>query len=184
MYFTLGMPNPYDADLRRRVIRAYEAGEGTYENLAALFDVAARSIHRWVVRFRAEGTVVPLPKGGGWTSPILMPTLHALVAEAPDATCAELCWAYNKQAPAAHQTTPTSLWRALRRAGYVVKKNGRVRVRSIGPTSSRSAQPTGGGAALSTSVGSSSSMKPERISRWAARTPGSRKGRSTSNRAR
>lgn len=48
MYFTLEVPNPYDESLRRRVIRAYEAGEGTYDELAALFDVAARTINRWV----------------------------------------------------------------------------------------------------------------------------------------
>jgi transposase len=184
MYFTLGMPNPYDESLRRRVIRAYEAGEGTYDELAELFAIGARTIHRWVVRFRAEGTVVPLPKGGGWQSPILLPLLHALIAEAPDATCAELCWAYNRQAPAAHQTTPTSLWRAVRRAGYVLKKNGRARVRSTVPTSSGSAPRTGAGAVGLTPAVSSSSMKPARTSRWAARTPGSRKARSTSNRAR
>ena len=56
--------------------------------------MGARTIHRWVVRFRADGTVVPLPKGGGWQSPILLPLLHTLIAEAPDATCAEFCWAY------------------------------------------------------------------------------------------
>lgn len=184
MYFTLGMPNPYDESLRRRVIRAYEAGEGTYDELAALFAVGARTIHRWVIRFRADGTVVPLPKGGGWQSPILLPLLHTVIAEAPDATCAELCWAYNRQAPAAHQTTPTSLWRAVRRAGYVLKKNDRGRVRSIGPTSSGSAPRTGGGAGGSTRAASSLSTKPARISRWAARTPGSPKARSTSNRAR
>ena len=87
------------------MIRAYEAGEGTYDELAALFALGARTILRWVVRFRAEGTVVPLPKGGGWQSPIQLPLLHTLVAEAPDATCAELCWAYNRRAPAAHKTT-------------------------------------------------------------------------------
>jgi transposase len=121
MYFTFGMPNPYDESLRHRVIRAYEAGEGTYDELAALFALGARTIQRWVVRFRAEGTVVALPKGGGWRSPIQVPLLHTLIAEAPDATCAELCWAYNRRAPAAHQTTPTSRWRAMRRAGYVLK---------------------------------------------------------------
>lgn len=184
MYFTLGVPNPYDESLRRRVIRAFEAGEGTYDELAALFDVAARTIQRWVARFRAEGTVVPLPKGGGWTSPILMPTLHALIAEAPDATCAELCFEYNRRVPPAHHTTPSSLWRAVRRAGYVVKKNGHARVRSIGPTSRKRGPPTGGGAAPSMPVVSSSSTKPGRTSRWGARTPGSRKGRSTSSHGR
>ena len=87
------------------MIRAYEAGEGTYDELAALFALSARTTQRWVLRFRAEGTVVPLPKGGGWQSPIQLPLLHTLVAEAPDATCAELCWAYNRRAPAAHKTT-------------------------------------------------------------------------------
>jgi len=184
MYFTLGMPNPYDESLRHRVIRAYEAGEGTYDELAALFALGARTIQRWVVRFRAEGTVVALPKGGGWRSPIQVPLLHTLIAEAPDATCAELCWAYNRRAPAAHQTTPTSLWRAMRRAGYVLKKNARGRARSTGPTSNASAPRTGAGADRSIPAVSSSSMKPARTSRWAARTPGSRRGTSTWRRGR
>ena len=184
MYFTLGMANPYDESLRHRVIRAYEAGEGTYDELAALFALGARTIQRWVVRFRAEGTVVALPKGGGWRSPIQVPLLHTLIAEAPDATCAELCWAYNRRAPAAHQTTPTSLWRAMRRAGYVLKKNARGRARSTGPTSNASAPRTGAGADRSIPAVSSSSMKPARTSRWAARTPGSRRGTSTWRRGR
>jgi transposase len=184
MYFTLGMPNPYDESLRQRVIRAYEAGEGTYEDLAALFALGARTIQRWVVRYRAEGTLVPLPKGGGWHSPIQLPVLHRLIAEAPDATCAELCWAYNRQASAAHQTTPSSLWRAMRRAGYVLKKNGHARARSTGPTSSGSAPRTDAGVGASIPVASSSSMKPARTSRWAARTPGSRRAPSTSSRGR
>jgi hypothetical protein len=33
-----------------RVIRAYEAGEGTYNELAALFALGARTIQRWGVR--------------------------------------------------------------------------------------------------------------------------------------
>ena len=184
MYFTLGMPNPWDETLRRRAVRAYEAGEGSYDDLAALFGIGARTLQRWVQEYRAEGTLTPKPKGGGWRSPILLPLLHALVAEAPDATCAELCWAYNRRAPAAHQTTFTSLWRALRRSGYVLKKNGRGRVSSIGRTSTGSAPPTAAGAAGSTSAGSFSSTKPGRTSRWAGRTRGSAKARSTSNRAR
>ncbi len=184
MYFTLEMPNPWDDTLRRRAVHAYEAGEGAYEDLAALFEIGVRTLQRWVQEYRAEGALTPKPKGGGWRSPILMPTLHVLIAEAPDATCAELCFEYNRRVAPAHHTTPSSLWRAVRRAGYVVKKNGRARVRSIDPTFSRSGSPTGGGAAPSMPAGSSSSTKPGRISPWAARTPGSRKGRSTSSRAR
>jgi transposase len=178
------MPNPWDDTLRRRAVSAYEAGEGAYADLASLFGIGARTLQRWVQEYRVEGTLTPKPKGGGWRSPILLPLLHALVAEAPDATCAELCWAYNRRAPAAHQTTFTSLWRALRRAGYVLKKNGHGRVNSIGPTSSGSAARSAAGGAASTVGGSFSSTKPGRTSRWAGRMRGSRKARSTSNRAR
>ena len=138
MYFTVRMPNPIDARLRARAIRAYEAGHGTHDDLADTFGVGIRTLQRWVARWRASGERTARPKGGGWRSPILMPTLEAVLAEAPDATCAELCWAYNQRVPREHQTTPTSLWRALRRARYVIKKNGRGRVRSIGRTSGES----------------------------------------------
>ena len=184
MYFTLGMPNPWDEMVRRRAVRAYEAGEGGYDELAALFEIGARTLQRWVHEYRAEGTLTPKPKGGGWRSPILLPLLHALVAEAPDATCAELCWAYNRRAPVAHQTTFTSLWRALRRAGYVLTTNGRAQLNSTDRTSSRSAPPIAAGAAGSMPAGSFSSTKLERTSRWVARTRWFRKARNTSNRAR
>jgi transposase len=184
MYFTLGMPNPYDESLRHRVIRAYEAGEGTYDELAALFALGARTIQRWVVRFRAEGTVVALPKGGGWRSPIQVPLLHTLIAEAPDATCAELCWAYNRRAPAAgvfFEHVSRAAHRAPQARG---RRLVRGRARSTGPTSNASAPRTGAGADRSIPAVSSSSMKPARTSRWAARTPGSRRGTSTWRRGR
>ena len=139
MYFTVGMPNPIDERLRARAVRAYEAGRGTHVDVAGMFGVGGRTLQRWVARWRATGECTARAKRGGWHSPIVMPTLEALVAEAPDATCAELCWAYNQRVARAHPTTPTSLWRALRRAGYVSKKNGRGRVKSIAPMSGASA---------------------------------------------
>lgn len=138
MYFTVGMPNPLDERLRARAVRAYEAGRGTHDEIADMFGVGTRTLQRWVARWRT-GERTARPKGGGWRSPIELATLEAVLADAPDGTCAELCWAYNRRVARAHQTTPTSLWRALRRAGYVVKKNGRDRVKSIGPTSAASA---------------------------------------------
>ena len=105
-----------------------------------MFGVGHRTVERWVARWRATGSVAAAPKGGGWYSPIDATILHAVIAEAPDATCAELCWAYNRRVPRAHRTTLTSVWRAMRRAGYVLKKNGRDRARSIGPTSAPNAR--------------------------------------------
>ena len=73
-------------------------------------------------RWRLAGSSASLPHGGGWRSPIALDVLHQVIAEAPDAICAELCWEYNRRVLAAERTTLTSLWRAMRRAGYVNKK--------------------------------------------------------------
>ena len=136
------MPAPYDMAFRGRAVAAYEAGEGGYHELAALFGVGYRTLQRWVARWRTAGVVTAVPKGGGWRSPIVMPTLDAVLTEAPDATCAELCRAYNRRVARAHHTTPSSLWRALRRAGYVLKKNGRGQVKSTAPMSGASGRPS------------------------------------------
>ena len=65
---------------------------------------------------------MPKPKAGGWRCPIDLPLLHAVIAAAPDATVTELCWEYNRRAPAAARTTDTSFRRAMHREGYVLKK--------------------------------------------------------------
>ena len=83
------MPNPYDLALRERAVTAYERGEGSYARLAALFDVDHRTLERWVARWRATQSVVPRPKGGGWSSPIDLAVLRAVVGEGPDATVTE-----------------------------------------------------------------------------------------------
>jgi len=132
------MPNPYDMALRERAVAAYERGEGSYAQLAALLDLDHRTLERWVARWRATGSVAPQPKGGGWCCPIDLSVLRAVIDEAADATVAELCWAYNRRVKLAQRTTPTSFRRAMHREGFVLKKNARGRVRSIGRTSRRS----------------------------------------------
>jgi len=126
------MPNPYDVALRKRAVMAYERGEGTYEELAMLFAVHSRTLERWVARWRVAESVAPRPRGGGWRSPIDVAVLRVLAREVPDATVAEMCAEYNRRVPRAHRTTPASFHRALVREGFVVKKNGRGRVKSIG----------------------------------------------------
>ena len=134
------MPNPYDVAFRERAVRAYEAGEGAYVELAELFDIGYRTLERWVARYRATGSVKPRPKGGGWRCPIDVAVLHEVVRERPDGTGRELCAAYNRRVGRAQRTNPTSFGRAMKRVKYVIKKNGSGRVRSIGPTSAPSAR--------------------------------------------
>lgn len=100
LYFTGAMPKPYDVAFRGRAVAAYEAGEGGYLELAALFSIA---LERWVAQYRVTDSVAPRPRGGGWRCPIDLIVLHAVVRERPDGTSDELCRAYNRRARAAHQ---------------------------------------------------------------------------------
>ena len=131
------MANAYDMALRERAVTAYEGGEGPYKEVATMFELDHRTLERWVARYRVTGSVAPRPKGGGWRCPIDLVVLHAVVRERPDGFCTELCRAYNRRVRRAQQTNPTSFRRAMRREGYVLKKNGSVRVNTIGPTSGR-----------------------------------------------
>lgn len=140
MYFTNAMPNPYDMALRERAVAAYESGEGSYAHLAALFDLDHRTLERWVARWRQTGSVAAQPKGGGWRCPIDTTVLHAVIRARPDATIEELCRAYNRRVKPAHRTSARSLRRAMGRAGFVLKKNGRGRAKSTDRTSKRSAR--------------------------------------------
>jgi transposase len=140
VYFTNAMPNPYDVALRERAVAAYESGEGSYAQLAVLFDLDHRTLERWVARWRSTGSVAPRPKGGGWRCPIDTTVLHAVIREAPDATIDELRWEYNRRVRRPHRTSSRSFRRAMRREGFVLKKNARDRAKSTDRTSTRSAR--------------------------------------------
>lgn len=128
------MANPYDVALRERAVLAYERGEGSYAQVAALFKVHQRTLERWVARWRVAESVEPAPRGGGWHSPIDVAVLRVLVREVPDATIAEMCGEYNRRVRRAQRTSPASFHRALVREGFVNKKNGRGRPNSTGRT--------------------------------------------------
>jgi transposase len=122
VYFTGAMANAYDLVLRERAVAAYERGDGSYADLAAVFALDHRTLERWVARLRATGSVAPHAKGGGWRCRIDLGELHAVIRERPDGTTTELCRAYNRRVRRAQRTTPTSFRRAMRRVGYMLKK--------------------------------------------------------------
>lgn len=129
---------------RGRAVAAYEAGEGGYHELAALFRVGYRTLQRWVAQYRATESVAPRPRGGGWRSPIEIIVLHAVVRERPDGTSEELCREYNRRVGRAGRTSPAGFRRAISREGYVLKKNGGVRVNATDPTFSANARRSSG----------------------------------------
>jgi len=55
----------YSKDLRMRVVKAYEAGEGTMEGIAQRFYVNQKTVIDWVRRYRETGDVQVSPHGGG-----------------------------------------------------------------------------------------------------------------------
>lgn len=117
------MPSPYPLELRERAVYAYESGEGTYPAVAAIFGITSRVLQSWVRQYRETNSVAPKPRGGGNRSPVDSTMLAALVAERADVTTHELAAAYNRRAHRSARVHRSSILRALKRAGYVFKKN-------------------------------------------------------------
>jgi transposase len=139
------MPNPYPTELRERAVRAYEAGVDTYVVVAERFSVGEATLQRWVRRHRVTGALDPLAKGGGWTSPVDVPLLQAVVEERPDRTTEEVTRAYNRRAARQARVHRSSILRALGRLGYVFKKNDPGRRSTIARVSRPNAPPSGRG---------------------------------------
>jgi putative transposase len=112
----------YSADLRERLLGAIDAGLPQAE-AARLFGVGISSIKRWRARQRQTGTVQASARPGRKRR-IGISAEAALVAQVratPDATLAEHCarWA----ATTGVAVSPSTMSRALRRAGWPLKKS-------------------------------------------------------------
>ena len=59
------MARPYSLDLRERVLRAHEAGEGSQRVLAKRFGVSVGAVCGWLTVARDEGRRGPRSHGGG-----------------------------------------------------------------------------------------------------------------------
>ena len=83
----------YSSDLRQRVVEAYEEGEGSLAELAALFRVSLSFIKRMLRLQRGGKSLEPQPHGGGAPRALKereLEVVRAAVAERPDATLKEL----------------------------------------------------------------------------------------------
>lgn len=54
----------YSTDLRRKVLAAWDAGEGTQAQLASRFKVSKRWVAKIIAQRRKEGTIEPKQRGG------------------------------------------------------------------------------------------------------------------------
>src|SRR5919205_1445771 len=117
------MPRAYSVDLRERVLRAHEAGEGSLRELAVRFRLSVGTVCGWVSIARREGRRAARAHGGGrralgGADPQV---LAALVAEQSDAMPRQYC------ARLAERTgvwvSPAAVCRALSRLGLRRKKD-------------------------------------------------------------
>jgi transposase len=127
------MPEPYSTELRDRVVRAYESGEGGYAAVGARFDLCAATVLRWVRLYRAQGDTAPLPKGGGTPSTITADEVAQLLEKLGDPTANELTAEFNRSRRGHARVHVSSMKRALYRYGYVVKKNANGRWKVYAP---------------------------------------------------
>ena len=113
------MAAPYSLDLRRRVLKAWEAS-GDADDVAETFGVSRAWVHRLAQRERETGSIAPR-KQTKFRSRVLAgqeERLRALIAGRPDATLAELREALPTTAAL------STLWLEIDRLGVTVKKNG------------------------------------------------------------
>jgi transposase len=107
----------YSMDLRKRVLRAWDGGMDA-EAVAAKYDVSRAWVHRLVQRRRETGAIAPRQQTK-FRRRVLEGQegrLVALILAKPDATLAELRDALPTNAAL------STLWRAIDRLGFTVKK--------------------------------------------------------------
>ena len=110
----------FSPDLRQRAISAYDAQEGTQQQVADRFKVSVSWLRKVLRQRRQTGSIDPRPHGGGRTRVIddeAVRRLRQAVAEAPDATLAELAEAAGVRA------SPSMVHRALKALGVTRKKS-------------------------------------------------------------
>jgi transposase len=120
----------YSNDLRQRVVAAYDAREGTQEQVAARFAVSTSWVRKLLRRRRSTGSIDPKPHGGGHApafDPAAEAKLRQAVRDDSDATLEEL----GRLAGAV--CSPSAVYRALGRLGITRKKSPGGRPSRTGP---------------------------------------------------
>lgn len=118
------MATPYSLDLRERAVAAALKGDQSRAEVARQFDIGEATLYVWLRRWKAEGTLEPLPHGGG-QPPSLdeegMRTLEQIAEEENDRTLDEyLCLVEERTGV---QMSRTALHRALEKLKRPRKKN-------------------------------------------------------------
>jgi transposase len=121
----------YSIDLRQRVVAAYDAAEGTQEQVAARFAVSVSWVRKLLRQRRATGSIDPKPHGGGHAPAFgaeAAVRLRQAVRDDSDATLEEL------GRVAGVSCSASAVYRALDRLGITRKKSRGGRLSRTAPT--------------------------------------------------
>lgn len=142
-------------DLRTRILAAYDAGEGTREDMARRFRVSLGLVKKLLQQRRRTGDLAPRHHHSGRKPKILgqhRRQLRALVRERPDRTLAEL------RAAAGLDCTLPAIHYVLQAMGLAYKKRRSGPANKTVQTSKQRGVRGGAAKVASTRRGSSSSM--------------------------
>jgi len=93
------MPSPYSLDLRTRIIKAYESGDVTHEEISERYDLGVATVKRYWRQYQQKGHVLPREWRRG-PRPYIdsegLIEVKRLVETYPDVTLDELCDYYNE----------------------------------------------------------------------------------------
>jgi len=111
---------PYSMDLRKRVAKAWDAGLDA-DTVAAKYEVSRAWVHRLIQRRRETGSLAPRKQIKFRRRTLTSreeERLAMLILARPEATLGELRRALPTTAAL------STLWRAIDRLGFTLKKNG------------------------------------------------------------
>lgn len=117
------MPAAISLDLRRRIVKAYKGGHGSYAKLALIFDVSPKSVQEFV-RMDKLGLLEPKPHTGGRSHQKLFEHHYQAIESWLQEDC-ELFWwevAQRLEAQFQVQIDPSQLSRQMKRRGLTPKK--------------------------------------------------------------
>jgi transposase len=114
----------YSLDLRQKVVAAYERGQGTIDEIAALFSVGPTFVKKMLRLHREGGDLSPRPHAGGHTPKLSLQhdkLLRAEIARNNDVTIEELRERLRQKAGL--EVSQPTISRAVARLNLPRKKN-------------------------------------------------------------
>jgi transposase len=84
----------YSHDIRQRIVKSYQKGEGSQRQIAARFDVSLSFVRGLLRRYRQTGSIEPKPRRGGPAPRIDgrgLEVVRELLQAEPRPTLEEMC---------------------------------------------------------------------------------------------